>query len=102
MLFKKKLKDDDIIATRKVSAEDLSEWPIVGNEAIIQKRGVLLHDKTISDKFICVTIVVNGKIFALNGASKDKYKIKHLMDGKYYKKHHSVSELIEIGLDLKQ
>ena len=100
-MFKRKVKDDNIIASRELLMQDFKQWPFKTDMVIIQKRGVAL----LSGEIVCpmpyITVIINGKLFGLNGASVDHLKLKSIIDSKYYIKGISVNEFIEIGINLK-
>ena len=101
-MFKKKLSDDNIIASKELSSEDYNNWPFTVNSVILQKRGVLLLGGEIKESMIYITLLINGKVFGLNGASVDHLKLKSILNSKYYVKGLQVTEFIEIGFNLKR
>lgn len=98
-LFKRKLKDNDIISSKEIDSNMFKDWPLTCHNVVLQKRGILMTDGKISDKMIYLTLLINGKVYALNGSAADKYKLKSIIDSKYYVRGMQVSDLINYGFD---
>jgi len=99
---KKQLSDADIIGTREMKKVAGSKnWPFASDTVIIQKRGEIALNGDISKESNYVTILIDGKVYGLNGAAQDKYGLKSTHDAKKALRGMDVSDYITIGLKIK-